>query len=210
MSNANANTNTNVLESVEGNRHCSFCRSSEHFIRDCHCDEAVNLYGFLNGPLFEMTTLAQRNCLNNYTSREIKMLSVILDLRIFSNKAEMINNIIDCLIERKIRIQGLLIQQRSAYGTNTIIINCREIGENEANELAEIECPICFNSHNIVRTFLTNCNHSFCVECMVTHLKRDVHCKCPMCRTRVTRLESKQVNPSGNILGEREYQIDRL
>jgi hypothetical protein len=71
------------------NRQCSFCRSGDHNIRKCHSNEAQNLHRFINDTLFDMPNTQQITTLqNNYNIREIKMISVILDLQLFSRKSE--------------------------------------------------------------------------------------------------------------------------
>jgi hypothetical protein len=200
--------NMQVQNTIPVVRCCSFCRSEEHNIRDCHCDAAVNLYEFVNWVLFDMTEMEQKNCLNNYSSRELKMMSVILDLKILYSKAEIIDSIVHCLLEKKARIAALRAVQRNVFAAKTVVIESNLFDETNDEEA---ECPICLNSYNISKTFKTNCNHVFCNVCMISHLKHDVHCKCPICRTKVTHLESNQYGGEPPyILGQHEYEIDEL
>ena len=187
-------------------RQCSFCRSGDHNIRKCHSNEAHDLHRFINETLFDMPCSQQVTTLhNNYGTREIKMISVILDLQLFSRKSEMIDNIVQCLFEKKTIIMVLLALERVVNRTNKIIVNTTALEENCRNET--IDCPICFNTHSVERTFKTNCNHSFCIECMKNHLRTDSQCKCPMCRTKVTMLDLKQTNPPNEVLGQHEYNL---
>ena len=187
-------------------RQCSFCRSGDHNIRKCHSNEAHDLHRFINDTLFDMPHPQQVTSLhNNYSTREIKMISVILDLQLFSRKSEMIDNIVQCLFEKKTIIMALLALERVVNRTNKIIVNTTALEENCRNET--IDCPICFNTHSVERTFKTNCNHSFCIECMKNHLRTDAQCKCPMCRTKVTMLDLKQTNPPSEVLGQHEYNL---
>jgi hypothetical protein len=188
------------------NRQCSFCRSGDHNIRKCHSNEAHDLHRFINETLFDMPCTQQVTTLhNNYGTREIKMISVILDLQLFSRKSEMIDNIVLCLFDKKTIIMALLALERVVNRTNKIIVNTIALEENSENET--IDCPICFNTHSVEETFKTNCNHSFCIECMKNHLRTDAQCKCPMCRTKVTMLDLKQINPSNEVLGQHEYNL---
>ena len=187
-------------------RQCSFCRSGDHNIRKCHSNEANDLHRFINDTLFDMPHPQQATTLhNNFNTREIKMISVILDLQLFSRKSKMIVNIVQCLFEKKTIIMALLALERVVNRTNKIIVNTSALEENRRNET--IDCPICFNTHSVERTFKTNCNHSFCIECMKNHLKTDSQCKCPMCRTKVTMLDLKQTNPPNEVLGQHEYNL---
>lgn len=53
------------------------------------------------------------------------------------------------------------------------------------------ECPICFDSYNGENDVYTNCNHSFCAECIKKHLDTFLDKPvptCPICRTNITQL----------------------
>lgn len=187
------------------NRQCSFCRSDNHNIRKCHSNEAHDLHNFINETLFDFNSSDQITILNTYRTREIKMMSIILDLNLFSRKSEMIENIVQCLFQKKTIVMALLALERINIGTNKIIVNTSVLEENRKNEV--IDCPICFNSHSIENAFITNCKHSFCLECTKNHLRTDSQCKCPMCRTKITMLELKQINPPNEFLGQHEYNL---
>lgn len=52
-----------------------------------------------------------------------------------------------------------------------------------------MECPICLN--NIKKTInycVTDCKHSFCLECMIRHMRNKTQKsrnKCPICRNKI-------------------------
>jgi hypothetical protein len=53
------------------------------------------------------------------------------------------------------------------------------------------ECPICFDIYNGENDVYTNCNHSFCTECIKKHLDTFLDKPvptCPICRTDITQL----------------------
>jgi hypothetical protein len=53
------------------------------------------------------------------------------------------------------------------------------------------ECPICFDMYNIEKNVYTNCNHSFCTECIKKHLDTFLDKPiptCPICRGDITEL----------------------
>jgi len=132
-------------------------------------------------------------------------MSVILDLKIEPRKLEMINAIIQCLYERKLYLTALLALERIKNETEKIQINTTILEEERINET--LECPICLDAFSLEATYETNCRHSFCVECTTTHLKKDTHNKCPMCRTKITALEQKKLNPSNENLVPRELLL---
>lgn len=76
---------------------------------------------------------------------------------------------------------------------DTIIINL-----DTAEELKQQnnECPICLNEYYSFQSVITNCNHSFCKECICKHIdtydKKDIP-SCPMCRSDIHRFEIKDI-----------------
>ena len=55
----------------------------------------------------------------------------------------------------------------------------------------ENECPICFDIYNGENDVYTNCNHSFCAQCIKKHLDTFLDKPiptCPICRTDITQL----------------------
>ena len=45
------------------------------------------------------------------------------------------------------------------------------------------DCPICYNTLSDINVCTTNCGHSFCMDCMIKHLKNKTDC--PMCRNNM-------------------------
>jgi len=137
--------------------------------------------------------------------RELRIISVILDLRLKPRKQEMVQEILAGLYERKMYALILLRLERIENGTQKIIVKTTAQEVEKQDET--LECPICFESCSFEKIFTTNCNHTFCTSCTTQHLKKDTHNKCPMCRTKITSLELKLFNPSSDVLGEREYSL---
>lgn len=52
---------------------------------------------------------------------------------------------------------------------------------------ADEQCPICFEQSHV----LTNCGHSYCGECILTHIGQN-GINCPMCRTDIHSLETNR------------------
>lgn len=184
---------------------CSFCRVQGHTIRGCRCSAATQLHDFVNERLFEMNEIEQTETLNAYPVSDLRMISVILDLKLFPTKSELIESIVLCICRAQRLVRALSSLQRKANGTNKVVVNTTLLEESRTAEI--LECPICWNSHTIDNVFTTNCNHSFCLECMKQHLKTDTQCKCPMCRSKVSALDLKQVAPNPELLGKREYVL---
>ena len=65
------------------------------------------------------------------------------------------------------------------------------------SELREIkQCPICYDDTPEINLMTTNCNHTFCYNCITNHLdternKQSPHC--PMCRSTITTMNIKSI-----------------
>jgi hypothetical protein len=72
-----------------------------------------------------------------------------------------------------------------------IILNKLETCDNCKTDKQMNECPICFDIYNGENDVYTNCNHSFCTECIKKHLDTFLDKPiptCPICRTDITQL----------------------
>ena len=65
------------------------------------------------------------------------------------------------------------------------------------SELREIkQCPICYDETREFNLMTTNCNHTFCNNCITTYLdtERNKQCPhCPMCRSTITSMNIKSI-----------------
>jgi len=172
-------------------KRCSFCGSKNHNIRNCHSSEAHKIHTFINLVLFQMSNEEQKNCLQNYSIRKIKIISVILDLKIMNTKLENIENITNSLLLRRLQLNEVVMFMQNL---ENIHIQEEEISQilitknsNAINEESN-DCPICFNTYSKEEIYKTNCNHVFCKECMTNHLEISKSCNCPICRIKITIL----------------------
>ena len=53
----------------------------------------------------------------------------------------------------------------------------------KVNKIKINECPICYNILGDVNICTTHCGHTFCMDCMIKHLKKKKDC--PICRTNL-------------------------
>ena len=113
---------------------CSFCRVQGHTIRTCRCNAATWLHGFVNERLIDMNETDQKETLNTYPASDLRMISVILDLKLFPTKAELIESIVMRICRTQRLLTALLSIQRMANGTNKIIVNTTLLEESRATE----------------------------------------------------------------------------
>jgi hypothetical protein len=61
-----------------------------------------------------------------------------------------------------------------------------------------LDCPLCYESILVTDALYTNCNHSYCVDCvknLATSIKhKTIKPACPCCRDTITQLYSRNVN----------------
>jgi hypothetical protein len=72
-----------------------------------------------------------------------------------------------------------------------IVLNEFEICNSCKTDKQINECPICFENYSIENKVYTNCNHSFCSECIKKHLDTFLNKPvptCPICRRNITIL----------------------
>jgi hypothetical protein len=76
-----------------------------------------------------------------------------------------------------------------------------------ASELCELfECSICLDEKKIISQNTTNCQHSFCHECICRHIDTSKNgSSCPLCRTQITSIEVKDMEHYENI--RQKYNI---
>lgn len=62
---------------------------------------------------------------------------------------------------------------------------------NEHGDHGAYTCGVCYEDYDTSnnRVYMGNCTHSFCNECVHTHIKHNLsHIACPFCRTNTTKL----------------------
>ena len=190
---------------------CYFCSSTTHNIRHCYSDDAKEIYLHLNRELIHMSVLEQVAFLRGaYNVNQLRMLGVILDLKLHKKKDKMIVEIVRSIMSiRQLvnHLNNLNPNPEPVLPKKEIIVNTIKI-EEEIQQ--EEECPICLKNCSIDSCFTTNCNHIYCITCLHKHMSTKTnknYCKCPLCRTEITMLESKQLNPPNEILGQKIMTI---
>jgi len=66
--------------------------------------------------------------------------------------------------------------------------------ESESELKIQEDCPICLDTFPKMEILTTNCNHTFCKNCVFSHIDHaNQHPTCPMCRTCIVTIEIKDV-----------------
>jgi len=178
---------------------CSFCRFSGHNIRQCVSPRSFELQyelqGWMNINCFYSSTRLHQ-LLSNYSYRDIRMMIVIITDAFHLNQTKeiLITELIRCiLLERETRrLRRMQFMYHSHSHSRTVKFIPRKEKENELPIVYE-ECPICYESIPPSNLCLTNCNHSFCTQCIMKSLK--TKSSCPCCRETVVTLEREPKVP---------------
>jgi hypothetical protein len=199
------NQPSNYLPNAD--RCCSFCFQSGHTIRNC-CHENI---GQIRRELYDVLIYKEHyvvtEILMERSLKEICMMCVIMNMPIYKTKAMAISMIARNLLITREYVEAINLFSRQVVlrEERKLIINTIEIGKEEMDK--HLECPICYENVPIEDTFLTNCDHSFCISCINSHLKSDTKCNCPMCRTDINELTCRKSVVNPDIAGKREVVI---
>jgi hypothetical protein len=168
-------------------RKCSYCGNSQHTIRNCNHHSVSTLTEFIINEVVYYEPDDQENYLFSLPLSKLKIMCVILNKPLFSSKYQII-------IMLKYVLRALHLTSVRQNNQNTIIINTIPILAE--NIKVEQECPICMDSFSSDKIFTTNCDHRFCIECLQKHMSSCVNTNkkrsCPLCRTQIDKLTSKQ------------------
>jgi len=102
-------------------------------------------------------------------------------------------------IPRTVPVQQAVstIKRTVAYLKEVALLDTLTFPEPEAEpETEDISCPLCFDTMCPQETVVTNCTHTYCVECIkgyTTSIKdKTIKPCCPMCRTEITQFKMKK------------------
>jgi hypothetical protein len=80
-----------------------------------------------------------------------------------------------------------LYQQRNTE------MELESIADSDDETVSKNECPICYEVLEDKNVTVTNCNHKFCTECLITHARKSNDC--PLCRSNLTREPKREQTP---------------
>jgi hypothetical protein len=158
------------------------------------------------------------NLRNRYSDEEITMVTAVLQLSMmsimnddvaFNNNNNNINTIYnfnnnnnDVIIDDNIDYANIF-EDELEMPIGEHVRNIDVVLHNESIDAsAECECPVCYCTLEPTTILKTNCNHSYCKQCIVTHvtsfLTKTTPPTCPFCRETI---DSIQV-PNEELIGE--------
>jgi len=203
MNPLNAEMYRRLYDAYTNKKRCTYCGESGHSIRRCQHPSIHALRYHIFFTLVQCSPQEQREYLESISLSTVKMICVLMNKSLHATRGDSIQEIQTELISMSEIIEILPMLRVP----KKIIINTISLEPQEKD--MEKECPICLESKTIKDTFLTNCNHTFCISCMHQHLKTSSKTNCPMCRENLAELISKQkmTRQNRHIIGKQEYQI---
>jgi hypothetical protein len=192
---------------------CSFCQVAGHNIRRCKDDRIENAWEqmyFMGNIITPITGMKNWEDINRFL-QEILPWDVTVAVAIQfcyakikdkNNKDKILDLIYDSLWRHwsnywwTHQLQDLfdreveMLKPKQQWKISTTLL-CLETEE----ELKDpVDCPICLDTCTKLETISTNCNHTFCKDCICSHIDhRKQKPVCPMCRTYITSFEIKDV-----------------
>jgi len=187
-------------------RCCSYCREPGHIIRNGAAPTIHHLSGLLGELMVNYTIPQIKTALSGCQLRVLRMICVIIKKPISNRRDECIEIIMSeaLIIKDLIEILPLLVSEMDGSLDTTprkpekIPITVLNLEDNAHPEYsADVdeachECPICYDEYKIDKMLLTECGHSYCRDCITMHLNAGKECNCPLCRTEIKNLISKQ------------------
>lgn len=152
-------------------RCCGYCGARTHTINNCtHDSEMINCF---------MTTTNGLPNFDYLSTRMIKRMATHYGYpSIMSRKQQT-----ECLKQTWVG----LYQQRNTE------IEAVPIVDSDDETVSKNECPICYEVLEDKNVTVTNCNHKFCTECLITHARKSNDC--PLCRSNLTREPKREQTP---------------
>ena len=194
-----------LYNSYTNKRKCAYCGESDHTIRRCQHPSINALRYHVFFTLVQHSQEEQRDYLEAISQSTLKMICVLMNKSLSMTKRETIQEI---LVELELLREELQVLPMLRRPPKKIIINTVSIDPKDTT--SEKDCPICYESSTIRNMFETNCKHTFCISCTHQHLKTvPTNPTCPMCRTELVELNTKQEITSKNrhLVGKQEYRI---
>ena len=73
-----------------------------------------------------------------------------------------------------------------------------------------ISCAICLsNNINIIRSYITNCNHYYCMSCLDNWFNNNKY-TCPLCRTLITEYKNNEITNKLIFIGNNNSTSQRV
>ena len=195
-----------LYNSYTNKRKCNYCGESDHTIRRCQHPSINALRYHLFFTIVQHSQEDQQSYLESISQSTLKMICVLMNKSLSMTKREAIQEILAELelLSEELQVLPMLRRPHKKIIINTVSIETQDLD-------TEKECPICYEINSIKNMFETNCNHAFCISCVHQHLKTSTSASptCPLCRTSLIELTSKQEITSKNrhLVGKQEYQI---
>jgi hypothetical protein len=162
------------------------------------------------------------NLRNRYTEEEINMVTAVLQLSMMSIMNDNFNiNNNNMLIPNNIPINNMMIDDNIDYANvfedepdtplGQHVRNIEVVLHNETiGAGVDCECPVCYCSLHTETFLKTNCNHSYCKDCIVRHvtsfLTKTSFPTCPFCREHIVSIKV----PNEELIGELEQTFGEL
>lgn len=155
---------------------CKHCGDNWHNLSDCF--EGLFEMGEFLDKMERKARIKHQNMeyinhlVRKLTKSQLKLMTIQLDGSITKTRRE---------------LEEFCIQHLLEVHEKPDTRHCIQISQAKPVIKADEQCPICFEQSHV----LTNCGHSYCGECILTHIGQN-GINCPMCRTDIHSLETNR------------------
>jgi hypothetical protein len=137
-----------------------------------------------------MTFIQELSVVRDEEIQENRRISEFQQLRAIENMLmrEMFISMMSRIINRTLRDDVRRFKIVSTVNTNE-------------NVTESCECPICYDEKELKNFVKLGCNHDFCKDCVISTMKTNhsTNLCCALCRTEVTKIESRTIETKNEI-----------
>ena len=101
----------------------------------------------------------------------------------------------ESIFESRTDLDAMIFPDSSSFNPVIHVVSSSLISATAVELTRLTECVICQEDMPMIDFNTTNCGHSFCHTCICRHIqsKGSVRANCPLCRTEITHLQTREV-----------------
>lgn len=150
-----------------------------------------NSYEFIYDNINTLIQIYDKRMMSN--SHNFKILILGMDRNIINHFIEVIKQYYNHYEIEQIKNKIKYYRTYVRYPIKTISM------ENIKNDE---ECPICMNEIDYLNTIKTECEHTFCSDCLINYMNTNTRSivSCPMCRHNIKQISLHHTNQNKNVI----------
>ena len=94
-----------------------------------------------------------------------------------------------------------LIEEEEESKIYRPLLQSAQLLKKNVSKIEDLECKICYDTSDINKRCVLNCNHTLCIDCAYSHMNSTdekqsattTHYSCPICRSNITEINANYV-----------------